>query len=395
MSLVDNLPVMHSHGLLSPHAEPFSKDSLKTPIPSQAKLDASNIKITLTRSPRAVPEPGSAEEKSQKVCTDHMISAVWTEQKGWARPIITPYGPLSLMPTANVLHYATECFEGMKLYRGFDGSLRLFRPELNCLRMLNSAKRISLPAFDPKELLKMIRELCVVDGPKWLPTDRAGSFLYIRPAMIGTDFCLGFDVPKEALLFVVISYWPQPAEPSLGKGLRLLTNREDVVRAWPRGTGYAKIGPNYGPALLSHYEARRSGYDQVLWLFGPECQIGEAGSSNVFVIRRSSQQNLQMLTPSLDEKTILAGITRQSVLELARDNLTTTREFELDGLEPQVIEAVEVLEKTLPWLNSRPIYKKADLLPLLLSEQRLLSPPYLKSTSEVRYSTLTHTLASM
>ena len=313
--------------------------------PSVAQLDASDIKITLTQNPRPVPEPGSAEERSQKVCTDHMVSALWTLENGWACPELTPYGPLSLMPTANVLHYATETFEGMKLYRGFDGKLRLFRPLANCIRMVNSAERISLPEFDPKELLKMVEKLCEVDGPKWLPKARAGTFLYIRPAMIGTDSCLLFDVPKEALLYIIISYWPQPAKPTKGKGLRLFASGEDAVRAWPGGTGYAKIGPNYGPALLAHGEARRLGYDQVLWLFGPDCQITEAGSSNVFVIWRTQQGNLQMLTAPLNEKTILAGVTRQSILDLAKERFATTREIAVEDVGSQQVEAVEVVER--------------------------------------------------
>ena len=351
------------NGVLLPTPEqPLPNGSTKTSS-CLAKLDASNIRITLTQNPKTVPEPGSAEERSQKVCTDHMVSALWTAEKGWARPKLTPYGPLSLMPTANVLHYATETFEGMKLYRGFDRKLRLFRPLANCIRMVNSAKRISLPEFDPKELLKMIQKLCAVDGPKWLPKDRAGTFLYIRPAMIGTDPCLGFEVPKEALLYIVISYWPQPAKPTKGKGLRLFASREDAVRAWPGGTGYAKIGPNYGPALLAHGEAKRMGYDQVLWLFGPDCQITEAGSSNVFVIWRSQQGNLQMVTAPLSEKTILAGVTRQSVLDLAKERFATTRKIALEDVGSQQVEALEVLEKN---------FSMAELISAL-NESKLLA----------------------
>jgi branched-chain amino acid aminotransferase len=312
---------------------------------SLAELDASSIKITRTRNPRPVPTPGSAEEKSQKVCSDHMVSALWTAESGWGQPEITPYGPLSIMPTANVLHYATECFEGMKLYRGFDGALRLFRPYANCVRMRQSAKRISLPTFDPNELLKMIRKLCSIDGPKWLPPSRAGSFLYIRPALIGTDSCLGFEVPREALIFVVLSYWPEPQKPARGTGLRLFASRADEARAWPGGTGYAKIGPNYGPALQTHGEAKSLGYNQVLWLYGPECQITEAGSSNVFVIWRASHGQLQLVTAPLDEKTILAGVTRQSVLDLSKERFATSHETLVDGMALQKVECLEVVER--------------------------------------------------
>ncbi|KIW79285.1 branched-chain amino acid aminotransferase [Fonsecaea pedrosoi CBS 271.37] len=330
---------------------------------SQAELDASNIKITLTKQPRSVPAPGSAEEKSQKVCTDHMVSAQWTLEKGWAQPEITPYGPLAIMPTANVLHYATECFEGMKLYRGLDGKLRLFRPYANCLRMLTSAQRISLPGFEPTALLGMIKKLCALDGPKWLPQDRRGSFLYIRPAMIGTDSCLGFEVPKEALLFAVISYWPQPAKPTKGKGLRLFASREDELRSWPGGTGFAKIGPNYGPALLAHGVAKKMGYDQVLWLYGPDCQLTEAGSSNVFLIRRSQDGHLQMITAPLDEKTILAGVTRQSVLDLAREKFAKDQDVVVeDATGPQHVAAVEVIERNYTMSELLADLEKGNLL---------------------------------
>ena len=109
-----------------------------------------------------------------------MITARWTVESGWEAPELKPYGAFSIMPTASVLHYATECFEGLKLYRGFDGKLRLFRVSRNCERMRKSAARIALPDFDGKELQKLIIALCARDGPKWLPKERPGSFLYVN-----------------------------------------------------------------------------------------------------------------------------------------------------------------------------------------------------------------------
>ena len=129
-------------------------------------LDASKLKFTRTTTPMTVPEPNDPIIAAQSQCTDHMITAVWKSSTGWEAPELKPYGNLSLAPTASVLHYATECFEGMKMYRGYDGKLRLFRPDCNCDRMLMSATRISLPAFDPKELEKLIKALIAVDGPK-------------------------------------------------------------------------------------------------------------------------------------------------------------------------------------------------------------------------------------
>jgi branched-chain amino acid aminotransferase len=298
-----------------------------------AELDASKVQCTYTTSPRTVPEVGSAEMASQKVCSDHMIQAQWTSEQGWAAPTLQPYGPLTLSPTASCLHYATECFEGMKLYRGHDGKLRLFRPTLNCNRMLMSSNRIALPAFPPQELLKLIIKLCATDGEKWLPKDRPGQFLYIRPTMIATDSALGVERPKEALLFVVLCCFAPMG--NMNGGIKLLASQDDMCRAWPGGFGYAKVGANYGPRLVAQGEARKQGYHQILWLFGDDCTITEAGASNFFVVWRTKEGGLQLVTADLNEKIVLDGVTRRSILELAREKLVT----EYEGLEK--LEIVE------------------------------------------------------
>ncbi|KAJ4294370.1 hypothetical protein N0V90_008060 [Kalmusia sp. IMI 367209] len=302
-----------------------------------AELDASLLKCTYTTNPRTVPTAGSAAQASMKVCTDHMIQAQWTSTTGWAAPTLQPYGPLNLMPTASALHYATQCFEGMKLYRGFDGKLRLFRPQLNCNRMVMSTSRIALPSFPPAELLALIAKLCATDGEKWLPANQPGSFLYIRPAMIATDSALGVQKPSEALLMVILTCFP-PLD-DLSGGMHLLASREDMVRAWPGGFGYAKVGANYGPSLVAQGEARRQGFHQILWLFGEEGTVTEAGASNFFVVWRTREGRLQLVTAGLDERIVLDGVTRRSVLELARERLTAGSEF-ASGLE-----SVEVVER--------------------------------------------------
>ncbi|KAF2625630.1 branched-chain-amino-acid aminotransferas-like protein [Macroventuria anomochaeta] len=295
-----------------------------------AELDASKVQCTYTEAPRSVPALGSAEMASQKVCTDHMIQAKWTAEEGWAAPTLQPYGPLSLAPTASCLHYATECFEGMKLYRGHDGKLRLFRPDLNCNRMLMSTNRIALPAFPPKELLKLIVKLCKTDGAKWLPKDRPGSFLYIRPTMIASDPALGVERPKEALLFVILCCFAPTGD--LPGGMKLLASQDDMCRAWPGGFGYAKVGANYGPSLVAQGEARARGYHQILWLFGEDCTVTEAGASNFFVVWRTREGKLQIVTADLKERIVLDGVTRRSILELARTKLAPGHE-DLEALE--------------------------------------------------------------
>lgn len=286
-----------------------------------------------------------------------MVTARWTVETGWDAPELKPYGAFSIMPTASVLHYATECFEGLKLYRGYDGKLRLFRVSRNCERMRKSAARIALPDFDPKELEKLIKALCAQDGAKWLPKERPGSFLYLRPTFIATDAALGVQRPKEALLYIILACFPDmtksAAPPALNgvangeskhnnAGLKLVASEEDTIRAWPGGFGYAKVGANYGPSLVAQGEARARGFDQVLWLFGTECNVTEAGASNFFVVwRNKDTQRLELVTAPLEERIILEGVTRHSVLELAKQRLSKDYEG---------IEAVDVVERrfTMP-----------------------------------------------
>ena len=271
-----------------------------------------------------------------------MITCKWTAKDGWAAPHLEPYGPFSLMPTASVLHYATECFEGMKFYRGYDGCLRLFRPDRNCRRMLTSATRIALPAFDPIELEKLITKLVSIDGTKWLPKSRPGTFIYLRPTMIATAPALGVQRPKEALLYIIACCFPSFDDPAgaasllsqgdndearpqpKNSGMKLLASKDDIVRAWPGGFGYAKVGANYGPSLIAQAEARDRGYSQILWLFGQDCHVTEAGASNFFIVWRTREGLLQLVTAPLDDKIILDGVTRRSILDLAQERLTNT-----------------------------------------------------------------------
>ena len=257
------------------------------------------------------------------------------------------------MPTASVLHYATECFEGMKFYRGHDGHLRLFRPDRNCRRMLGSAARIALPAFDPDELQKLIVKLVSVDGGKWLPKEKPGEFLYLRPTMIANGAGLGVQKPREALLYIIATCFPSfdgpggtremdPVQVLNGNlntkvkarkpGLKLLASREDMFRAWPGGFGYAKLGANYGPSLIAQAEAKARGFDQILWLFGKENDVTEAGASNFFIIWRTRTGKLQLVTAPLDDKIILDGVTRRSVLDLVEERLSGAS-ADLEGLE--------------------------------------------------------------
>ncbi|EFX03975.1 branched-chain amino acid aminotransferase [Grosmannia clavigera kw1407] len=306
---------------MAPSATPVASVGVKNGKQVQG-LDASKLTYELTSSPRPVPASiSSACVGVETICTDHMITVAWNVETGWAAPQLRPYGPLSLMPTASVLHYATECFEGLKAYRGVDGRLRLFRPDCNARRMLTSSVRVSLPGFEPAELEKLIVALMAVDGPRWLPADwPAGSFVYLRPTIIGTQAQLGVQSPREALLFITASY--MPVLDSSPGGMRLNTSPEDMVRAWVGGFGFAKLGANYGPSLLATSEARAKGCHQVLWLYGSDGYCTEAGASNFFILWKAKDTGrTQLVTAPLDDRLILDGVTRRSIVQLARERL--------------------------------------------------------------------------
>lgn len=250
--------------------------------------------------------------------TDHMLTCLWSASGGWEAPKITESTSIVLPPTAPSLNYGIQCFEGMKVYRGYDGKLRLFRPELNCERLLNSARRIGLPEFDVSELQQLIETFVGIESPKWLPEEDAGSFMYIRPVFIATDATLGIRCPSKAMIYVVCIHDPPFSH---NRAMSLITSPEEVCRAWPGGSGNFKVGGNYAPTIPSFEQATAAGYSQILWLFGNDGQITEAGVGNFFVVWLTEDNRCEMLTPPLDDGTILPGVTRQSVLELATSEI--------------------------------------------------------------------------
>lgn len=273
-----------------------------------------------------------------------MITCAWTESTGWAPPELKPYGPLSLMPTASALQYATTCFEGLKAYRGHDGGLRLFRPQLNCLRMQTSAARIALPAPPPSQLLKLMTALIAQDGARWLPpATHKGTFLYVRPTLIGSDPSMGVQKPKEALLYIILSLMAPINE--VPGGLRLLASEADTVRAWPGGFGYAKVGANYGPTLVAQGAARKLGFQQVLWLLpgqNGELSVTEAGASNFFVVWKAKDTGMvEVVTAPLGNKIILDGITRRSLIALCKERLPDVEVVEREYDMREILEAAE------------------------------------------------------
>jgi branched-chain amino acid aminotransferase len=289
--------------------------------PALTELDPSKLKTTITTSPKVYSRTESTQWGKADATTDHMITARWTDTVGWHAPELRPYTRMHLWPTASCLHYATECFEGLKAYRGYDGNVRLFRPSCNAARLLLSSTRIACPIFPPHTIEELVKALLAVDAEKWLP--EPGTFIYIRPTIIGTGRALGVQKPPEAMLYIVMALFPKLDNP-----MKLLASSEDSIRAWPGGFGFAKVGANYGPSLMAHKEAQLRGYDQILWLFAKETFVTEAGASNFFCIIRSKVSGkLELITAPLDDKIILDGVTRRSILELARERLSNEIEI--------------------------------------------------------------------
>ncbi|KKY15594.1 putative branched-chain amino acid cytosolic [Phaeomoniella chlamydospora] len=246
-----------------------------------------------------------------------MLSIEWTAADGWLAPRITPYQNLSLDPASCVLHYAFECFEGMKAYKNADGTIRLFRPDRNMRRLNKSSARLALPTFDGDNMIKLIGELCKLDN-RFIPAEK-GYSLYLRPTMIGTQRTLGVGPPGSALLFVIAS----PVGPYYPTGFKAinLEATDYAVRAWPGGVGDKKLGANYAPCILPQQQAAKRGFHQNLWLFGEEEYVTEVGTMNLFIALKDKETGQpELITAPLDG-TILEGVTRESVLELARQRL--------------------------------------------------------------------------
>ncbi|KAJ5071545.1 subgroup iiii aminotransferase [Anaeramoeba ignava] len=274
-------------------------------------IDSTKLKIELTKNPKKKPEPDAM--KFGINFTDHMLEVDWIKDQGFSAPRILPYHNFQMDPATMVLHYSVEGFEGMKAYKDKNKNVRLFRPEQNMKRFLNTAKRLALPDFNPDELLKCLEKLVLIDAD-WIP-EKEDFSLYIRPTIIGTTPALGLRTPTSMKIYVILS----PVGPyfSAFKPLKLWAE-DEYCRAWVGGTGNAKLGGNYGPTLLPGMKALEKGCEQILWLYGPEKKITEVGAMNLFGFWKNKDGEDELITASLDDGLILPGITRDSILTLAR-----------------------------------------------------------------------------
>lgn len=243
--------------------------------------------------------------------TDHMISIDYTEGEGWHDARLMPYGPLSLDPATSVFHYAQELFEGLKAYRQISGSIVTFRPYANAARFNRSAERMAMPEL-PEEAFVESLELLVATDKEWVPTTE-GHSLYLRPFMIATQSGLGVNYPSKTYKYMVIA---SPAASYFTGGIKPVSVwlSTEYTRAAPGGTGFAKCGGNYAAAFVAQRQAVENGCDQVVWLDAQMHEyVEEMGGMNLFFVFGN-----KLVTPALTG-TLLPGITRESILELADD----------------------------------------------------------------------------
>ncbi|MBQ2956543.1 MAG: branched-chain amino acid aminotransferase [Clostridia bacterium] len=243
-----------------------------------------------------------------KIFTDYMFTMEYDPENGWHNPCVEPYHPLSLDPSTSVLHYGQSIFEGMKCYRRADGGLQLFRPRDNFARMNRSADRLSIPQFDEELALEGLKKLLEVEKD-WVPHN-VGTSLYIRPTIIATDAMLGVHAAHHYLFFIILS--PVGAYYAQGLAPVGIYVEDTYVRAVRGGFGFAKTAGNYAASIKAGEVAAKKGYAQVLWLDGVEQKyVEEVGAMNMMF-----KIDGKIITPMLNGS-ILAGITRDSVLKLA------------------------------------------------------------------------------
>ncbi len=262
-----------------------------------------------------------------KIFSDHMFKVDFMDGK-WQNPQILPYGPILMAPSISALHYGQAIFEGMKAFKNSQGEALLFRPMDNIIRLNESAVRMGMPEI-PQELFMEGLSTLVSLEKDWIPT-KEGSALYLRPFMFATDDFVGVR-PSNNYSFIIFccpvnSYYPKP--------IKVLVE-ENFVRASDGMAGFAKAAGNYGISMLPTLEAKKKGYDQIIWTDGRTHEhVEESGTTNLFFIINDET----VWTPALDGN-ILRGVTRDSCIKLLKQRGLKIEERKITVSE--VIEAAK------------------------------------------------------
>ncbi len=287
-------------------------DSVSPPSPLEFVRQAHPAPTSPDKRTAILRDPGFG-----RAFTDHMVTIRYSEGKGWHDATIGARGPIAMDPAAAVLHYSQEIFEGLKAYRTADGGVVMFRPEENARRFQKSAERLAMPSLPESVFVEAVEQLVKIDRD-WIP-DGDGS-LYLRPFMFASEVFLGVK-PSSEYLFIVIASPVGSYFKSKDSAVSVWVE-QDLTRAAPGGTGAAKCGGNYAASLVAQMEAAKHGCEQVVFLDAVERRwIEELGGMNIFFVFDDGA----MVTPPLGG-TILPGITRASIIDLARDTGIQVRE---------------------------------------------------------------------
>ncbi|HEY4188173.1 MAG TPA: branched-chain amino acid aminotransferase [Polyangia bacterium] len=289
---------------------------------AKARL-AIRTELTVSRKPR----PEDRDLVFGRVFTDHMAVADWTEEGGWSDPRVVPYGNFSMDPASAVFHYGQEIFDGLKAYRASDGRVQLFRADRHSRRLAEGAPRLCMTAPDPALTLELLIGLVSADRD-WVPAS-PGTSLYIRPTLIATEPFLGVRPSKKYMFFIIASPVGAYHSGSNVFSPARIWVEDRFVRAAAGGLGAVKAGANYAASLLAAEEAKKRGYDQVLWTDASEHRhLEEVGTMNLVAVIGD-----ELITPALDG-TILGGVTRDSVLTLCKEwgVKTSERQLTIDEL---------------------------------------------------------------
>lgn len=254
------------------------------------------------------------------IMSNHMFMMDYNLDQEWHNPRIEPYGPLHIYPSAAVLHYAQEGFEGLKAYRSKSDEIYLFRPKDNLKRLSRTCDRMCIPQYPQELVYEGLIKLLKLDN-KWIPSS-PGTSIYIRPNIIATEAFIGVRPANEYLFYIITgpvgAYYPEGFAP-----VKIMVEN-NYSRAAKGGAGEAKTAGNYGTTLKGQIEAHDKGYSQVLWLDSRDHKyIEEVGTTNIFFKFKD-----ELVTPPL-AGTILPGITRDSIITLAKDIGLNVRERDI------------------------------------------------------------------
>jgi len=283
------------------------------------------MEITVSRSEQLKSKPDADSLGFGTLFTDYMFNMDYDLDNGWHNPRIEPYQSIEMDPSTMFLHYGQGVFEGLKAYRTESGNIQLYRPQENISRLNRSCRRLCIPEVDEGFALQAMKQLIELEKD-WVPGAPETS-LYIRPTIIAMDPFLGVRASHTYRYFIILSpvgaYYPEGFNP-----VKILVSSE-YVRAVRGGIGEAKTPGNYASSLLAGELAHDAGYTQVLWLDGVEQKyLEEVGSMNIFFVIDD-----EIITPELNGS-ILPGITRKSVIELAQhwNEKVSQRKISIDEL---------------------------------------------------------------